>query len=127
MSLKIELKPHEKVIIGDSVITACDQRVSFLVDGNAPILRERDILTAETATTPVKRLHLCVQLMYLENDIGKYQDLYFEFVRDLIEAVPRFREPIAEVSNLILEGSFYKALRELKKLGAQERELLDHV
>jgi flagellar biosynthesis repressor protein FlbT len=128
MALKIELKPFEKMIIGESVITASDTRTTFLVDGHAPILRERDILTAETANTPVKRIYLCVQSMYLEGgDIAKYQDFYFEFARDLITAVPRFRAPIEIASKLILEGSFYKALRELRKLWAAEEELLNHV
>ena len=30
-------------------------------------------------------------MMYLEDDIPKYQDLYMDFVKDLLEAVPRFQ------------------------------------
>ena len=77
MALKIELKPDERIIIGESLITNSDIRTRFLIDGDAPILREKDILTAETADTPVKRIYLCVQMMYLEKDIAKYQaDLF---------------------------------------------------
>jgi flagellar protein FlbT len=124
MPLRVELKPFERIVIGQSVITNSDTRTAFLIDGDAPILREKDILTPETANTPVKRIYLCVQMMYLENDIPKYQDLYFGFIGELIEAVPSFREQIEEVSKLILSGALYKALRELRGLMKREDDLL---
>ena len=124
VALKIELKPFERIIIGESLLTNSDQRTRFLIDGNAPILREKDILTAETANTPVKRIYLCVQMMYLEKDIAKYQPLYFEFVKDLLAAVPSFKNQIEAASNHILSGSFYKALKDIKKLMAREEDLL---
>jgi flagellar protein FlbT len=127
MGLKVHLKPFERMIIGNSLITNCETKATFLVAGNVPILREKDILTPDTANTPIKRIYLCVQMMYLEGDIGKYQDLYFEFVRDLLGAVPRYRAQVEDVSGLILEGSFYKALKELKRMVADEEELLKHV
>jgi flagellar protein FlbT len=124
MPLRVELKPFERIIIGQSVITNSDNRTSFLIDGDAPILREKDILTAETANTPVKRIYLCVQMMYLENDIPAYQELYLGFIKELIEAVPSFRETIEEVSKLILSGALYKALKELRPLIKREEEFL---
>jgi flagellar protein FlbT len=111
-------------MLGKSVVTNSDSRAKFLIDGKAPILREKDILTAETANTPVKRLYLCIQMMYLEDDIPKYQDLYMDFVKDLLEAVPRFRRSIETASNLILAGSLYNSLKEIQKLIEQEAELL---
>ena len=65
MPLRVELKPFERIVIGQSVITNSETRATFLIDGEVPILREKDILTAETANTPVKRIYLCVQQMYL--------------------------------------------------------------
>lgn len=124
MALKIELKPFERIIIGESLITNSDSKTRFLIDGNAPILREKDILTAETATTPVKRIYLCVQMMYLENDIPKYQEMYFEFIKDVLAAAPSFKQPIEVISNHILSGAFYKALKDIRKLIAHEEEML---
>ena len=124
MALKVVLKPFERIIIGQSLITNSENRTTFLIDGQAPILREKDILTAETANTPVKRLYLCVQMMYLEDDIPKYQDLYMGFVKDLLEAVPSFRTPIETASKLILSGSLYSSLKEIRKLIGREEELL---
>jgi flagellar biosynthesis repressor protein FlbT len=124
MPLRVELKPFERIVIGQSVITNSDTRTTFLIDGDAPILREKDILTAETANTPVKRVYLCVQMMYLQNDIRAYQELYLGFIKELLEAVPSFRETIETTSNLILSGNLYKALRELRPLIKREDELL---
>src|SRR5262249_4148440 len=124
MALKIQLKPFERIIIGERLITNSDQRTRFVCEGNARILAGKDVLTAETADTPVKRIYLCVQMMYLENDIPKYQEVYFEFVKDLLAAAPSFRKQIESASNHILNGSFYKALKDIKKLMAREDELL---
>jgi flagellar protein FlbT len=124
MALKVELKPFERIIIGESVITNSETRVTFLIEGEAPILREKDILTAKTADSPVKRLYFCVQMMYLEKDIPKYQELYMGFVKDLLEAVPSFRPQIEASSKLILSGSLYNSLKEIRKLIKLEEELL---
>ena len=124
MALKVVLKPFERIIIGKSLITNSDTRTTFLSYGEAPILREKDILTAETANTPVKRLYLCIQMMYLENDIPKYQDLYMGFVKDLLEAAPSFRTSIETASKLILSGSLYSSLKEIRKLIGREEEFL---
>ena len=124
MSLRVVLKPFERIVIGQSVITNSESRTTFLIDGEAPILREKDILTAETANTPVKRLYFCIQMMYLENDIPKYQDLYMGFIKDLLEAVPSFRSSIETASKLILTGSLYNSLKEVRKLIKREEELL---
>jgi flagellar protein FlbT len=124
MALKVELKPFERILIGQSLITNTEFRTKLMIEGHAPILREKDILTAETADTPVKRLYLCVQMMYLEDDIPKYQDLYMSFVKDLLEAVPSFRQSIETASRLILGGSLYQSLREIQKLIRREAELL---
>jgi flagellar protein FlbT len=124
MALKVVLKPFERIVIGQSLITNSETRTTFLIDGEAPILREKDILTAATANTPVKRLYFCIQMMYLENDIPKYQDLYMGFVKDLLEAVPSFRASIETASKLILSGSLYNSLKEIRKLFVREDELL---
>lgn len=124
MALRVELKPFERIVIGQSVITNSDVRASFLIDGNEPIMREKDILTAEAANTPAKRIYLCVQQMYLEDDIPKYQELYLEFVRDFLEAVPSSRADIESASNHILSGALYKALKDIRKLMKREEAFL---
>jgi len=126
MALKIELKPGERIIIGECVVTNADQRTRLLVDGSAPILREKDIMTAERADTPAKRIYLAVQLMYTSNDSRAHHDLYFALVRDIVEAAPSMWPLIESINNKILTGELYKALKDAKKLIAYEKGLLDH-
>jgi flagellar protein FlbT len=122
MPLRVELKPFERIIIGETVIINSGTRTSFLIDGEAPILREKDTVTAETANTPVKRLYLCVQTMYLKNDIPRYRVAYLGFLKELREAIPGSRDPIDVINNHISGGSLYKALKEIRKLMKLEEE-----
>ena len=124
MPLRIELKAFERIVIGESVIINSGARTCFLIDGETPILRERDTITAETANTPVKRLYFCVQMMYLKNDIPRYRPAYLGFVKDLRDAMPGSRDVIDSVNNHVSAGSLYKALKEIRKLMKVEDELL---
>ncbi|MBN9303985.1 MAG: flagellar biosynthesis repressor FlbT [Devosia sp. 67-54] len=124
MSLKVELKPHERLIIGNCVVTNSDQRTRLFIDGNAPILREKDILTPETANSPARRIYLAVQLMYLDNDISKLRGEYFALVNDIVTAAPSCIPIVDEINNDILTGSLYKALKAAKRLIQYEQDLL---
>jgi flagellar protein FlbT len=126
MALKVELKPGERIILGDCVITNTDQRTRLVIEGEAPILREKDILTAQQADTPAKRIYLAVQLMYTSKEPQAHHDVYFTLVRDTMRAAPSTWPYIEAINNHILTGEMYKALKDAKKLIAYERELLDH-
>ena len=124
MALKVELKPNERIIVGNAVIRNGEQRTRFFIEGDAPILREKDILTPTTADTPGKKVYLAVQLMYLQNDLSTHNEIYFPLVRDFLSAAPSAMPLIADVNNRILSGDLYKALRSAKKLVAYEQDLM---
>src|SRR5690349_9617986 len=126
MSLKVELKPHERLIVGNCVITNSDQRTRLFIDGKAPVLREKDILSTATADSPAKRVYFAVQLMYLEDDIEKLRREYFALVTDLVRAAPSTIQIIDEINNEILTGQLYKALRAAKKLIQHEQDILSN-
>ncbi len=126
MSLKVELKPGERIIIGTAVVRNGDQRVRFFIEGEAPILREKDILTPASADTPAKKIYLSIQLMYLSPEPGRHDDLYMAMASDFLQAVPSAAGHIDGINNLVLSGDLYKALRTAKTLIAYERTLIDH-
>ena len=126
MALKVELKPGERIILGDCVVTNTDQRTRLLIEGVAPILREKDIMTPERANTPAKRIYLAVQLMYTSRDPQRHHELYFSLVRDIVQAAPSTWTLVETINNHILTGEMYKALKEIKKLIAYEEDLLAH-
>ena len=126
MALKVELKPGERIILGECVITNHDQRTRLLIDGHVPILREKDILTVERADTPAKRIYLAVQLMYTSKDPRAHHEVYFALVRDILRAAPSVSPFIESINNHILTGETYKALKDANKLVAYEEELLNN-
>ena len=126
MALKVELKPHERIIIGNCVITNTDQRARLLIDGEKiPILREKDILTPETADTPAKLIYLAVQLMYISPEPQVDHGTYFNLMRELVTVAPTTWPLIENINTNILNGELYHALKEAKKLVAYEKKLLD--
>ncbi len=126
MPLKVELKSGERILIGDCVITNDDQRTRLVIEGDVPILREKDILTVETANTPAKRIYLAVQLMYTSKNPRAHHEIYFSLMRDMIMAAPSTWPYIESINNQILTGQLYNALKATKKLIAYEQDLLRH-
>jgi flagellar protein FlbT len=126
VALKIELKPNERLILGDCVVTNYDQRTRLLIEGTVPILREKDIMTLGRADSPAKRIYLAVQLMYTSKRPQDHHALYLRLVREIVKAAPSTRPYIEVINNRILTGELYKALKETRKLIAYEKELLDH-
>jgi flagellar protein FlbT len=126
MALKVELKPGEKILVGEAVLTNGDQRARFLVEGSAPILREKDIMTKTRADSPAKRIYLAVQLMYISRTPRDHHEVYFGLVRDIMRAAPSTAAFIENINNHILTGEPYKALKEARKLINYEEELLAH-
>ena len=126
MALKVELKPGERIFIGECVITNDDQRTRLLIDGTAPVLREKDIMTAERADTPAKRIYLAVQLMYTSRDPRTHHEVYFALIRDIVQAAPSTWPHIENINNHILSGELYKALKQSRKLIEYEQELFQN-
>ena len=123
MPLKIELKPHESIIIGESLITNDNERTRFYIEGNVPILREKFILRESEADTGSKRVYFIVQQMYLAKEPTQLEKLYLEYVRDLQNAAPSLIPYIAAVSDCVLNNDFYAAIKNADKLVKKESEL----
>ncbi len=126
MALKVELKPGERIILGECVITNGDQRTRLMIEGQVPILRQKDILKPEQANTPAKRVYLAVQLMYTSQDQRAHHEVYFALVRDILKAAPSVWPHIESINNHILTGEMYRALKDAKKLIAYEQELFEN-
>jgi len=130
MPLKLTLKPEEKVLIGTAVITNAGQKCEIMIENTVPVLREKDIITAENADTLVKKVYHVILNMYVEpKHEQEYHEIYFKLVKELFNAFPDkvVLAIIMEVSQKILEGNHYQALKKCKKLLNFEAELLTDV
>lgn len=120
MPLKIELKPHESIIIGESLITNDGERTRFYIEGNVPILREKFILREKDANTPSRRVYFVVQQMYLSRGSVELQDLYLSYVRDLQDAAPSLIPYIAPINEAIIRSDYYGAIKAAARLLEKE-------
>ncbi len=77
MALKIEVKPNERIILGECVVTNAGPRTRLKIEGRVPILREKDIMTPGRANSPAKRIYLAVQLMYTSTALPDHHAHYF--------------------------------------------------
>ncbi|MCE1236207.1 MAG: flagellar biosynthesis repressor FlbT [Hyphomicrobiales bacterium] len=127
MTLKVEIKPGERIIIGESLITNGGGRAKLFIEGDAPILREKDVMPARAADTPAKLVYLAVQLLYLKNgDDGVMED-YRTLARDFAEAAPGAVEILTAIDNCLLSGDFYKGIKHAKRLIEYEEQRIHHV
>lgn len=128
MSLKITLKPHEKVIIGGAVIKNGASSCHLLVENNVTILRQADIMSESEANSPCRRIYFAIQLLYIDSEKKlELQSIFFELAREVMEAAPSMKDLISEISQLIIEHKLYQAMKITKKLIKYEEELLSNV
>ncbi len=127
MALVIDLKPQEKILIGEAVITNSSQRTRLHIAGDAPIIREKDIMQEEDANTPCKRIYFLIQCMYISPNAKDYHERYFAEIADVQKASPTSAIFFMQINDHIMDGAYYKAMKIAKQLIEHERELLEHV
>jgi flagellar protein FlbT len=130
MPLKLSLKPGEKFVLNGAVVENGDRRATLVLQNRASVLREKDIMQANEATSPARRIYFPVMMMYL--DQGKEGPFYDEFVLRMTEFMGAIRNPqiLAEcvaVSREVMAGEYYKALTRCRNLMAYEGERLGDV
>jgi len=128
MALKIALKPYEKLIIGGAVITNGKTRSDFVVENNVPILRKKDIMSLPAADSHCKKIYFAIQLMYVdEKNISEHHKVFWELVKEFVEAAPSRKPLLHEISKNILQNKYYQALKLTRKLIDYEQEAIKNV
>ena len=129
MPLKLSLKPGEKFVLNGAVVQNGDRRGVLILQNKASVLREKDIMQAEDADTPAKRVYLPVMMMYIdETQAAKFYDEFVLRLSDFMGAT-RNAEIMAEcvaASKHVLAREYYKALMSARKLVEYE-EKITHV
>jgi len=116
------------MIIGGAVITNGAANCTFSVENTVPILRDKDILSEEKANTPARRIYFSIQLMYIDGtNLTTHHKLYWKLVRTFLEAAPSALSIIDRISEDILNGAYYQALKTCKELIAFEKEVIASV
>ena len=118
MALLIDLKPHEKVLVGNTLITNDKQKTRLRIEGDAPILREKDTMSDENADTPAKKLYLIIQNIYLAPGADAMNEFnnYFNQLRSILTIAPHVESFLNQISAHLIQGSYYKALKLVQDL-----------
>ena len=129
MPLKLSLKPLEKFVLNGAVVTNGDKRTSLVLQNKACVLREKDIMQPEDATTPARRIYFPIMMMYLDpSEDEKYYNDFALRMTEFMGAVQN-RDVLAtclEVSREVMGGSYYKALMLCRRLFDFEQERLNY-
>jgi flagellar protein FlbT len=127
MSLILKLAPGERLFINGAVVTNGDRRAYLMVENKAQIVREKDVLMAEDASTPVRRAYFAAQSVLLNAQPVLSSSQMFE------EQVARLRNVFLKAEHLTLldeaeaqmrDGNTYRALSALRELVMYEAALL---
>ncbi len=124
MALIIDLKPGEKILVGNAVITNDDQRTRLHIAGDSPIMREKDVMKEEDITTPCKQVYFLIQCMYLARKPDIYFEKYFKIVKEIQNTAPSTSFLFMVINEKIIQGHYYKALKDAKELIQYEEDLI---
>jgi flagellar protein FlbT len=126
--LVLKLGPHERVLINGAVIENGDRRSKLaIMTPNANILRLRDAIHPEQATTPVRRVCYIAQLVLSgDADPTATRHQLLRGIEQLSQALtdPDSRRLLAEASRAVLEEQHYQTLKALRSLLPREERLL---
>jgi len=129
MPLKLSLKPGEKFVLNGAVLQNGDKKISLVIQNKACILREKDIMQPDEATTPARHIYLPIMMMYLDPDDS--EEYYNDFALRMTEFMGAVRNTAAlaaciEINREVVSGEYYKALMLCRKLFEFERERLNY-
>jgi flagellar protein FlbT len=99
--LAVKLKPRERIVVNGAILCNGDSRNTLYFANTASILREKDVIRVEEASSPVARSYYLVQLMMLNaDDLEVYRRSYEKLVTKLLQTFTnlQIRQKLAESS-----------------------------
>lgn len=130
MTLRISLKDGEKMIANGAVMRAVG-RTDLVVENQVALMRGREVMTPEEATTPARRLYFACMLAYVGGGDARLaqQDRIVTLLGDLVAAFEAedAKATCARVAHRLATADYYRALAECRALIAYEAEALARV
>lgn len=119
MPLKLSLKPKEAVVVNGAVLRNGDRRGTILLQNQARVLRQKDVLEPESTQTPEEHLYFAVMQMYLTGETEG--QLYDQAVTAIAAALnetegAETQDQLIGVSTACAAGETYQALSLCRKI-----------
>lgn len=126
--LVLKLAPNERVLINGAVIENGDRRSRIAIrTPNANVLRLKDAIHPDRATTPVARACYIAQLILSGDATPDEGGRQLQQAIDQLGQVfddPATRAVLREAADNVRNGAVYPALRRLRELLPREEQLL---
>jgi flagellar protein FlbT len=126
-TLKISLKPNEKIYINGAVIRV-DRKVTIELMNDVQFLLESHVIQADQASTPLRQLYFIVQIM-LVNPAGaaEARDMFRRSLPMLIASFDNqdICKGLKQIDRMVGEDDIYEALKAIRALYPLERRALE--
>ena len=110
--LKLAIKPGEKIYIGRStLLIRADTTVTVYIDGDQPVLKDREAIDPKTAVTPVDQLHVLLQDMYLHGQATQHMVRYRELTQIVQMQSAESANLVKTIERWLIMGNHYMAIR----------------
>lgn len=116
--LRITLRDGEKAIVNGAVLRAVG-RTQIAVENQVSILRGREVMQPEEATTPARQLYFAAMLAYIDPaNRGQHQDDVVALIGGLVATLtaPEARAACIAFAHDMAIGDYYKALTAAREL-----------
>jgi flagellar protein FlbT len=125
-TLKISLKPNEKIYVNGAVIRV-DRKVTVELMNDVQFLLESHVIQVDDASTPLKQLYFILQVM-LMNPAGAAQarDLFRRSLPLLLASFDdtQICAALKQIDRMVGEDHIYEALKAIRALYPLERRAL---
>jgi flagellar protein FlbT len=126
-TLKISLRPNEKIYINGAVIRV-DRKVTLELMNDVQFLLESHVIQADQASTPLKQLYFIVQIMLI-NPAGAVEarDMFRRSLPMLIASFDNqdICKGLKQIDRMVGEDEIYEALKAIRALYPLERKALE--
>lgn len=127
MPLILKLRAGESLYLNGALIRNGSSNTELEVLNKVPILREKDIMLEEEASSPCKQVYLAVQTLYLEPESEKkiFANLS-SLIVEILKAAPSTTTLLEKILEEVTAKAYFNALKTAKELVAYESQLVDH-
>ncbi|AZO74005.1 MAG: flagellar biosynthesis repressor FlbT [Mesorhizobium sp.] len=125
-TLKISLKPNEKIYINGAVIRV-DRKVTIELMNDVQFLLESHVIQAEQASTPLRQLYFIVQIMLVNpSGASEARDMFRRSLPMLIASFDNQEicSALKQIDRMVGEDHIYEALKAIRALYPLERQAL---
>lgn len=129
MSLCVTIRKNEIFFMnGQFIKNDSGKKMKVYVNEYTEFLRPSHIMAPDEANTPAKRIKFQIQNMYLFDQKGESEHKFLsQLMKDYVMAAPFSGFIMYEISELVIEGNFFKALKKAHELVKFEKEYFPEI